>query len=305
MPAPSVERSKSKGVSGDTFWWVEERVSAGCMWDAASKLASRDAGEGGMAEGEVPVGTDEFIGPGSMLCWEFAPREPKRTWFSLVPPTAERASSISIPIASSFMAVFPSTAVPGMVRSGVVVGGENSPSMVSFVVDSTVSPKRSVMDISISISRSSSIGLSAELPSVESKIMSTPFVPALISVTVLESSGTVRSISRDLFTASSEEPEAKAIKSGGRSLAVEGRADLGASVTGEARPLNNEVASSAVIRREMAERSSFGGGRGRCKEERKIEDWRRPGGIEEPMRTEVEGSTTAIWVAGRLSVVGA
>jgi hypothetical protein len=190
----------------------------------------------------------------------------------------------------SFMA-FPFIVVP---MSGEGVEGENNPSTVSFAEDSGASPKRSVMDISMSMSRSSSMGLSAELPRVESNIMPALFEDGSVS------SGIVRSMSIGLLADWALEAEAKVIKSGGSSLAAKGRADRGASVTGEARPLVNNEGSS-FIRCEMEERSSFGGGRGRCKEERNIVEGRREGGMTGPTTTEVEGSPVGTWFEDRVS----
>ena len=71
---------------------------------------------------------------------------------------------------------------------------------------------------------------------------------------------------------------------------VEGRADLGARVTGEARgPLANIEASSAVSRRVVEERSSLCGKTGRWRDDSDIVD-RLPGGpLDAPEPPEVGG----------------
>jgi hypothetical protein len=191
--------------------------------------------------------------------------------FSPAPLTAESASRISISRSSPSLAVFPPIVVGG-------VEGEKSPvTFASSPVEPAGSPKRSVMVMSISmLSRSSSMGLSAELPSAGSIVSPTVSPAGLIPVV----SGTVRSISMGLFVGSISEGEAAkaAISSGGSSLAVDRRADRGASVTGEARLLVNKEASSADIRNDAEERSSLSGIGGRCKEDRDMAEGRRPGG---------------------------
>lgn len=70
-----------------------------------------------------------------------------------------------------------------------------------------------------------------------------------------------------------------------------GRADLGARVTGEARPLWNSAASSVEILSAVDDRSSLCGKGGRCKEESDMADGRRPWG------TDVVGEVVGgVWV---------
>jgi hypothetical protein len=80
------------------------------------------------------------------------------------------------------------------------------------------------------------------------------------------------------------------MKSEGMSVSVEGLADLGARVTGEASgPLENIDASSAVSRRVVEDRSSLCGKAGRWRDESDMVDPRLP--LEPP---EVGGGD--IWV---------
>ena len=141
--------------------------------------------------------------------------------------------------------------------------GENIPSTPLFSPEPvSASPKRSViLDISMSMeSRSSSIGLSTELPKDESM------------GGIGGSSSTVRSIS----TWCDEELAANAAM---RSISVcaEGLADFGARDTGEGKLWENRAASSADIRSEDEDRSSLRGNGGRCKDDREIVDPRRVG----------------------------
>lgn len=134
--------------------------------------------------------------------------------------------------------------------------GENKPSalVTSPELESGASPKRSVMAMSMSMeSKSSSIGLSAVLPTFPS----TCILASLCSV-----SETVRSMSTVGSSTALDDANA-AINSGGNSLGPTGRADLGARVTGEARPVENNDASSAVMRRAVEDRSSLSGNAGR------------------------------------------
>jgi hypothetical protein len=52
---------------------------------------------------------------------------------------------------------------------------------------------------------------------------------------------------------------------------------LGARVTGEANPVENRDASSAVIRRAVEDRSSLSGNAGRWRDEMEMAEGRRPG----------------------------
>lgn len=76
-------------------------------------------------------------------------------------------------------------------------------------------------------------------------------------------------------------------------MAAEGRADLGASVTGDARPAENMDASSAVRRSVVEDRSSLRGKRGLCREESDIADGRRPGGMVDVVFVEVFDSVVS------------
>jgi hypothetical protein len=92
--------------------------------------------------------------------------------------------------------------------------------------------------------------------------------------------------------ASAAAPKA-AMKSGGRSALVKGRADFGASDTGEASgPPENIDTSSAVSRIAVEERSSLWGNTGRWRDERDIVDERLP--LDPPDPPEVGGGD--IWV---------
>ena len=67
------------------------------------------------------------------------------------------------------------------------------------------------------------------------------------------------------------------MSSGGNSVGPIARADFGARVTGEASPvLENMAASSALIRRDVADKSSFRENAGLWREEIDIADGRRP-----------------------------
>src|ERR1700722_10967477 len=107
--------------------------------------------------------------------------------------------------------------------------------------------------------------------------------------------GIVRSISTGRF-AGSTLTKAE-IRSGGYSELEDGRADFGASVTGEARPLEKKDCSSGDMRRPAEERSSLCGKGGRCKDDSDMAEGRLPSGMEEVgraricVRSAVGGST--------------
>jgi hypothetical protein len=74
------------------------------------------------------------------------------------------------------------------------------------------------------------------------------------------------------------------MKSGVMSELVRGRADLGASVTGDASgPLENMDASSEVSRSVVEDRSSLCGKAGRWRDESEMVDPRRPGAPLDPL----------------------
>lgn len=236
--------------------------SKGASWEEPFTELLKCEGEGRLAS--IDPGEGACVGVANRLC----PLAP----FCATPKAWRKFSSSLILLLSS-----PST-------------GEKrpSPALVALAeFASPESPNRSAMSMSMA-SRSSSMGLSAELPARS--------VPALWSV-----SGRVRSMSTDLFERSeADEAEAIAIiSSGGNSFGPTARADLGASVTGDAKPLWNIVeASSALNRRALEDKSSFNDGKaGRWREDIEIADGRRPGGTEEPgAGGEFVGVGKTVWI---------
>lgn len=83
------------------------------------------------------------------------------------------------------------------------------------------------------------------------------------------------------------------MNSGGNSVGPIARADFGARVTGEASPLLENMGASALIRRDVADKSSFRGNAGLWREEIDIADGRRPD-REDELRTGGEAWMLAI-----------